>query len=444
LSEIFTVSISQETQSISAAGFGVPLILGATVPIGGTWTERLRFYASMAEVGDDFLAGDPEYDAAAAAFSPDIKPARIAIARREAAVAKVQTLTLAADLVADNTLSMTVNGETVEETYASSHQATMGALATAIAAIDGVASAVLSSTPYRVITVTATAGRTLTLGPVTITGGAGQTTGAIATSEAGRTISDDLTAIQTESDAWYALQLAAPTDADILTAAAWIEPRQKIFLVVLDAAGVIASTTTDVAAVLDALGYNRTGYVYHDDAGTFPDAAWLGRCLPLDPGTETWAFKTLTGVTAVAMTTTEVTNAESKHCNTYRTLGGVDVTLQGYMASGRFIDQVRGVDALQARIEEAVFGLLVRVPKVPFTDAGATLVEAEVRKVLFSDEFSKPEGGLIVRDSIVITVPKVKDISTNNRALRRLPGLTFSGDFQGAIHGGGISGTLSV
>lgn len=445
LSEIISVAISQETQAVTAAGFGKPMILGSSTPIGGTWTERIRRYTGIEGVAEDFLSSDPEYLAASAMLAADVKVSEFFIARRTSLVQAVKTLTLAGDLVAANVISVTVNGETVEETFDTNHQTTMTALATAIAAVDGVASAVLSGAPYRVITITATSGRTLTVTDAGITGGVGQTTATIATSDAGNTVADDLDAIVLENDEWYAFGLTSRTEADQLTAAAWTEPRVKGFFPCSSAAGILAATTTDVGAKLDALGYHRTVPLYSGDTGEYAEFAWMGECLPLDPGTETWAYKTLTGVTADdGLTATEVANAEGKHVNLYRTFSGVKVTRHGYASSGRFFDQTRGVDALQAALQEAVFSLLVRVPKIPFTDEGIALMENEIRGVLFSDDWSNPRGALLDRDTIVVTVPKAADVSTNDKANRLLPDIEFSATLQGGIHKAQVAGVVSV
>lgn len=77
LSEHVSIVITQDTVGIERAGFGTPMILSATA----AWAERLRYYASLLEVADDFAATTPEYLAARAVFSQSPRPKRLAIGR---------------------------------------------------------------------------------------------------------------------------------------------------------------------------------------------------------------------------------------------------------------------------------------------------------------------------------------------------------------------------
>ena len=95
-----------------------------------------------------------------------------------APVREVSTITLSADLVASNAIVVTVDGTALSAiNYATSHAATLTAIATAIQATAGVLTAVASG---RVITVTgANPGDPFAIG-MTITGGASQATVTVA------------------------------------------------------------------------------------------------------------------------------------------------------------------------------------------------------------------------------------------------------------------------
>jgi len=100
-----------------------------------------------------------------------------------APVREVSTITLDADLVASNTITITVNGTALSAiNYATSHAATLTAIATAIQATAGVLTASASG---RVITVTgANPGDPFTLTSSAITGGSSQATVTVAESTA--------------------------------------------------------------------------------------------------------------------------------------------------------------------------------------------------------------------------------------------------------------------
>ena len=72
------------------------------------------------------------------------------------------------------------------------------------------------------------------------------------------------------------------------------------------------------AELLKNLGYDRTAGMYHPNSqeGSTPswiEAGWPGEALPFDPGSQTWAYKTIAGVAAYALTTGERTAILAKN-----------------------------------------------------------------------------------------------------------------------------------
>jgi hypothetical protein len=132
---------------------------------------------------------------------------------------------------------------------------------------------------------------------------------------------------------------------------------------------------------------------------------------------------------------------KGKHGNTYTEVAGFNITNPGKVASGEFIDVVFGRDALQARIQEAVFAVLVSVRKVPYTDTGVDMVVAAVKGVLATFVTS---GFLAADPAPVVVAPKVKDVAQSDRANRLLPDVDFSATLAGAIQAVEISGRISV
>lgn len=256
----------------------------------------------------------------------------------------------------------------------------------------------------------------------------------------------DLTAIQAVDDTWYALALTDRTSATVLAVAAWTESQVKIFgtassdpNIINQAAGVDA---TSVAAKCNQFGYVRTFVLYHQDANSdFPECAWFGGVLPLEPGSETWKFKRLNSIAYSNLTSTQSQNARNKKANTYEFIGGVGITREGTMAQGEFIDIVRGIDWLTSRIQEFVYSVLVNNPKVPYTNAGITAIEAQVKRALqlgISNNFIASDPAPIV------TVPKATDVPTIDKTNRILKNVKFQATLAGAIHAVNITGTVTV
>lgn len=259
-------------------------------------------------------------------------------------------------------------------------------------------------------------------------------------------VADDLTAINNSNNSWYALISTSRDVPTVKAIAAWVEARIKLFGTAsddLDIINVQAGTdTTSIAAFLNQLGYVRTFVMYHQDADfDYPEAAWMGKVLPLEPGSETWKFKTLNGISYSNLTTTQSNNALAKKANTYEFTGGVGITANGTVAQGEYIDIIRGIDWLTARIQEFVFSVLVNNPKIPYTNAGISIIEAEVKRALalgVSNDFLSSDP------FPVVTVPNANDVPPNDKANRILRNVKFKATLSGAIHAVVVRGTVSV
>lgn len=259
-------------------------------------------------------------------------------------------------------------------------------------------------------------------------------------------VADDLTAINNADSTWYALIATDRTQATVKSIADWVEARIKLFgtassdpTIINVAAG---TDTTSIAAVLNQEGYVRTFVMYHQDADfDYPEAAWFGRVLPLEPGSETWKFKTLNTISYSKLTTTQNLNALNKKANTYTFEGGVGITENGTVAQGEYIDIVRGIDWLTARIQEFVFSVLVNNPKIPYTDAGITVIQSEVLRAL---QLAINNNFIATDPEPIVTVPKAADIPPADKANRILRNVRFTATVTGAIHAVFIRGTVSV
>ena len=240
---------------------------------------------------------------------------------------------------------------------------------------------------------------------------------------------------------WYLVITDANTDAEILSAAGYVETIRKLHAYSTNEAGVIASTTTDIAAQLEALNYTRTFGIYNTNtAGTVPAAAYTGRFAPEPAGSITWLFKTLTGIVADTFTATQETNLKTKNINYYTTIEGVDVVYgNGVVASGEYIDVIVGIDWIHARLQERIFGTFLNNRKIAFTGDGVAKIEAEVRAVLAE----ATDRGILANDTPpVIKVPNVLSLTPAQRNTRVLPAITFRARLAGAIHAVDIVGSV--
>jgi hypothetical protein len=126
-------------------------------------------------------------------------------------------------------------------------------------------------------------------------------------------------------------------------------------------------------------------------------------------------------------------------------LGGINVTRQGYSATGEFLDVTHFVDFLFARIQETIFAALAQASasgkKIPYTDTGVDTIRGLILAVL---NRGITQGGLAASPAPVVTAPKVADVDPADRAARILPDVAFTATLAGAIHKTQIEGILSV
>lgn len=257
-------------------------------------------------------------------------------------------------------------------------------------------------------------------------------------------VAASLSAIAAEDNGWYGVVVDQAMASDFDDVAAWVESAKKFAIFwTADANTPDATKSTDLASVLKAASYDRSAVIYHVQPSTgadYPDAAWMGEGFPYDPGTSTWAYKTLRGVTADKINGNQETALQTKNCNYYSEVGGVNITQEGKVASGEWIDIIIGTDWIEARLREAVYGALVNNRKIPYDDSGIAIIEGLVKSVLSQ----AAAAGILQGDSIEVTVPKYKDIPQADKLARKLPDVKFTALYQGAIQRTTINGTISV
>jgi hypothetical protein len=443
LNDIVQVIISRETQAVTQTGFGIPAIISEFLTSKTITTfVRHRYYGSLTEMTDDgWSSSDPEYEAASLIFSQNPKVSQIMIGRKDASdstwadaltaiqiassdwytfmiiASSVATYTFDIDFVTGNNIDFTINGTAVTTVpFNTDNTTTYADIKTQIEADIANSSVTVNATAKTVLVEILDGG--VTSASVVVTGGASQAVGTV-------TYQDE---------------------DDFKAAAAWAETQTKIFFYASSSAAIYDSgSTTDIAYYMKNLAYDRTVSIYHDAAQgdaspSWIEAAWPGESLPYDPGSQTWAFKTLSGVAAYGLTSGERTAILDKNCNIYTETGGVNITENGKVASGEYIDIMRGIDWLTSRLQTEVFTNFVNSRKVPFTDEGITAIAGIVQGVL-------EEGasvGLLISESIEITAPKRADISSANLLARNLPDVEFTATLQGAIHNVEISGVVTV
>ncbi|NIQ06866.1 MAG: DUF3383 domain-containing protein [Candidatus Korarchaeota archaeon] len=441
IEQIVDVQISRETTAVTQAGFGVMMFLG----LHKRFNERAVEYTSLADmVTAGFETTDKEYLAASAYFAQSPAPEKIIIGRQ--AAADVQTITYTAASGAGETYTVTIDDGDGSETF--THVTDGAETAAQVAA--AMELLINGSGTLAVTHDDTAADGTATLTPDVA--GAPYTlkltsniSVVLATTES---LTDALNAVVQANSDFYGISAYTHLEADILEIDTFANAGKYIYGYSTSNATDKTTATTAIIGQLQTLTRDRTFGVWDEEAGVgnsdateYPEAAWMGDRFPSDPGSSTWMFKTLSGITVDSLTSTESTNIRNKNGNTYETIGGVNITREGKVASGEYIDVIRGIDWLESRMEERIYSRLVNLPKIPYTNAGIAIIESEIRAQL---QEAVESGVIDGEQDITITTPKISEISSTDRANRVLPAITFEAKLAGAIHKTTIKGVVTV
>lgn len=239
---------------------------------------------------------------------------------------------------------------------------------------------------------------------------------------------------------WYGLALAGADTVDYDEVAYIIESAEKLFAFSVQA--------KELPLPLSRTDYLRTAVIYSESADEYAHVAWLTECFSYAPGSETWAYKMLSGVKAAELTTREMGKFDEANVNYYISCANKDITLQGKVVGGEWIDVIRFRDWLKNEMQIRIFSLFVKYPKIPYLDSGITLVENQMRAAL---QNGQEAGGIAMTEfdeneepveGFTVTVPKAASLSSAERASRKLRNCRYTARLAGAIHMVEIQGNL--
>ena len=417
INDVVSVVISNNTTAITVAGFSLPLFLG----LGKGFTTRYKEYGSLAEVAVDFASTSNEYLAATLFFGQEQSINKIAIGRQDSTI-----VTYTPTVANSATYSVTLNGTLFS--YISDASATAAEIVTGlIAAINGGSEPVTASGTTTLIL-------TADVGGVAFT--TKETTNLVPVYSSTETITDALTAVQTESNDFYGIVVHSHVKADQLLAAAWAQANDKLYGTSSSDANIINQTelsdTTSIATALKANSYGRTFLFYSAEAAKYPEAGLFGSQLALPAGQATWNFKDIIGVASDNLTSAQRTNALAKFCNIYVPRGGTNSTEEGRTSiAGGYIDTTRNLDQFKSDVQVDLFSLLKNSDKLAYEDADIAVVEG----ILRGRAQRAVDARILAADPApIIIVPKAADVSVNDRATRLLPDVKLQVRVSGAIH----------
>lgn len=420
LDKIVDISISRSTKVVTRQGFGIPFYLGESMKLD----RRVKIYSDISEVGLDFDSSDDEYKMASSAFSQEISPDTIMIGKKVKADSEVITSATnpSGDIINIEALGIGIAAEKgASITISGFNEAEYNDTFTVEQILDDNNIQLTSST-------------TLSATPAT---GSGSYTLSETWDKAVQKC------FEFNSD-WYGIAITSTNKDDILSVSSKIEVLKRLFLArTSDENNLDSNDVNSIMYALKQLNYDRTLTVYNSDVSNyFIDSSWLAKQITTTPGSSNWAFKSLSGIIPDNLDSSAIF---SNNGNTYEVIGGVPVTRYGTVSSGEYVDVIRGVDWLQARLQENIMDALVNLEKIPYTDDGVNIIENKMREI-FEEGVSNQ---LISSDSdgngkYTITLPETENISLADKATRYLSGITFKAELAGAVNKVGIKGTVSI
>ena len=482
------VEIRKDTPSVSAAAFGIPILISNSNVI--TTAQRVKRFTTLAGVALLFPSTTEEWKAADAYFNQDPfnenQPEELLIGRYvDASIAAVlecgeipETDFEVWKAITDGEFNITIDGTPT---------AVVGLNFSAVTSLDDVASTISAGTAGATVTYvinrfvftsdsdgvasTITLLSTVAVPAGTDISGAGFLDGDIIQSpsnpsgsllsqgQIAETADTMLTAIKNVNNAWYALGLIkALRDIQFTEDLSdEIESNRNIMLVTTnDANTLILGSSASLAAKLKAKNYKRTGIAYHDNENVYPEWSWMGQQLPKDVGSTNWAYKTLAGIAEgasqdiepSALTQAQIDAAMDVNANVYTATLGANFIYFGTMTGGKnidkegeYIDIIINIDFLQARVEEGLMSLLLEKDIIAFTDGGISIVDTRLKSLL---QTHGVDQGILVDQTVVTFFPKRADVSQEDRDDRKLPGGTFNAELTGGINTIVVRGTVSI
>lgn len=241
---------------------------------------------------------------------------------------------------------------------------------------------------------------------------------------------------------WYVALAAGIPEEDLEDMAEWTEAREKMF-------GYAYADPSDNPVTNT---YYRTfGICYGDDSGSgdpYKHVAMAVRFLSYDAGSETWVNKSLASVSVSKFTDTEIDTIDKDPASYYIQVGDTGLVQGGKVRAGEWIDVIRFRDWLKNDMQLRILNLLVKRPKVPYTDKGiglvrnqmiASLKEGTRRGGIAEDQYNSDDELI---PGFTTSVPLAADLSDTQRKSRILEDCTFSAILAGAIHVVNVNGSL--
>lgn len=236
-------------------------------------------------------------------------------------------------------------------------------------------------------------------------------------------------ALEANNDFFFVVSTDNTTDS-IKKLAELAQVHNKIY-------GVTVNSVTDTKKLYD-LKNDNTFIMYHDDPKAYAAEA-MTVIMSYKVGGKTAKFKTIQGVRAAKISTTELNELHEHKMYTYVEKLGVLQTTEGKVLSGEYIDIVLGEYWIRFKMEEALQRLALVNDKIPYTNTGIGMIVGACEAILNR----AVEQGIVEKGQYKVDYKLREDVPSNDVAERKYDYVMWTAMLQGAIHTGQISGVLT-
>lgn len=257
-------------------------------------------------------------------------------------------------------------------------------------------------------------------------------------------VATDLATIRTANSTWYYLHTLYNSDDYVKAAAAWCEANGVMYY--FDSQNTDAeNTAVGNSEALDdiwRLEYKRVVPSYYTSPKHMHSAGLMGILAAYNPGKWTAAYKTVVGSAAKQFTDTQFANLDARKASYYKSEAGRSITWEGKVGnvSYGYPDITTGLDWFLDALKKRCYGVFVALPKVALVDEDIAKLKAAAEGVV---DLGKSDAYDIIApgtpgdpDDPVPTVylPKVADMTPEDRAARRITNGLITFRMQGAGH----------
>ena len=216
----------------------------------------------------------------------------------------------------------------------------------------------------------------------------------------------------------------------------------------LDGKMYYASLAADDSTTLTVANINRTVLFYCSGnsgvATGYEVAALVGATAGKNPGSITYKNQVLKGISPQSLTNSQIKAIHDKGGLTFVTKAGDNVTTEGKVASGEYIDIIDSQDYVIQQLEYKTQKILNNSGKIPYDNNGIAMLEAvavEVLKDAYNNGIIAEENG---KPAYTINYALREDTTESDRKARKYAGGQFRFKLSGAVHTVEITGEITV